>query len=400
MTDQRPLNILVISYWYPNRTNPTLGNFNEKFALAAAGYNKVSVIHVVADESMSAAEEWEEDVTTSVHVQRVYFKKGTSKNIFAKFSRSLRYLNYYRKALLKRNKQLGKMPDLVHVHVLFPAGIIALFMRWFYGIPYVVTEHWTGYLPGSYVHQSVYVRWLSRLAARKASKLLPVTHNLKDAMIGLGFRNSYEVVPNVFDVSDFYLPQTKEFRPKKQILHVSSLRDDHKNISGLLRAIHRLSGIRKDFELHIVGDGDASPHIKLAGELGLQDSFVRFSGEMSPTGIAAAMRDSDFFVLFSNYENLPCVIVEAFASGLPVISTRVGGISEHLDESKGILIGPKDEDALVHALNTMLDNHASYNKPELNKYAGEQFSYESVGRRLNTIYREVLGMKNNNNHPK
>jgi len=83
-----------------------------------------------------------------------------------------------------------------------------------------------------------------------------------------------------------------------------------------------------------------------------------------------------------------------------VISTRVGGISEHLDESKGILIGPKDEDALVHALNTMLDNHASYNKPELNKYAGEQFSYESVGRRLNTIYREVLGMKNNNNHPK
>jgi glycosyltransferase involved in cell wall biosynthesis len=395
MSDQRPLNILVISYWYPNRTNPTLGNFNEKFALAAAGYNKINVIHVVADENMQTSVEWEEEKTGAVQVQRIYFRKGTATNLLAKAYRSIRYLLLYRKALLKLKRDLGKMPDLVHVHVLFPAGIIAMLMRWFYGIPYVVTEHWTGYLPGSLVPQPFYVRWLSRLAAGKASILLPVTHNLREAMTALGFRNRYEVVPNVFDVSDFHLPGAKTDRPKKQILHISSLRDDHKNISGLLRAIHRLSGLRQDFELHIVGDGDATPHLQLAEKLGLLNRFVRFSGEMSPAEVAESMRLSDFFVLFSNYENLPCVIVEAFASGLPVISTRVGGISEHLDATKGMLIEPKDEQALVDALNVMLDKHGTYNKADLNRYAVEHFSYESVGAGLNAIYREVLGTQNN-----
>jgi glycosyltransferase involved in cell wall biosynthesis len=384
------LSVLLISGWYPNRTNPTLGNFNEKFARSTALYCKVDVIHVVADSGMDLPVECIDQESEGVHAHYVYFRKKYHEGVVDKVIKKLKYFWYYHKAFRRLVKENGQKPNLVHVHVLYPAGVFALFLKWFYRLPYVVTEHWTGYLPGSFVAQSRARMWLSRVVARNAALLLPVTENLKQAMQSLGFKSLYEVVPNVFDVRDFGLPEKTHTPTVQQILHVSSLRDDHKNISGLLRATKKLSELRQDFELHIVGDGDATPHLQLAEELGLLNRFVRFSGEMSPAEVAATMRSSDFFVLFSNYENLPCVIVEAFASGLPVISTKVGGISEHLDTTKGLLIQPGEEDALLQAMLYMIDHNKQYDKQMMHQYALDHFSYESVGKGLDTLYREVL----------
>jgi len=102
------------------------------------------------------------------------------------------------------------------------------------------------------------------------------------------------------------------------------------------------------------------------------------------------MEESDFLVLFSNYENLPCVIVEAFACGLPVISTDVGGIKEHLDNKKGLLIRKGNEDELYNALNKMLDNQNNYDKSTIRKYAVDNFSYEVVCKSFVELYKTAL----------
>jgi glycosyltransferase involved in cell wall biosynthesis len=102
------------------------------------------------------------------------------------------------------------------------------------------------------------------------------------------------------------------------------------------------------------------------------------------------MKESAFLLLFSNFENLPCVIVEAFAAGIPVVSTNVGGIKEHVDKSKGILINKGDEFALFEAINSMLDNKNSYIKSELADYAVANFSYNVVGKKYHDIYQKVL----------
>jgi glycosyltransferase involved in cell wall biosynthesis len=174
-----------------------------------------------------------------------------------------------------------------------------------------------------------------------------------------------------------------------RFLHVSTLKDEHKNISGILRSVKRLNEKRQDFEMLIVGDGDVTPHIKYAKELNVLN-VLKIEGGKSINEIARIMHDSDVFVLFSNYENLPCVISEAHCCGLPVISTDVGGIKEMIDDSNGLLIKPKDEDSLYRSMLYMLDNYINYNYLKIREDAISKYSYEKIGRRFFEIYNDIL----------
>jgi len=388
----KKLSVLILSSWYPARTNPTLGNFNEKFAEAAALFNKVTALHIAADENMSIATEYVQTENNGVDTRIVYFRKKHKEFWTDKVAKSYRFLKYYFTVYKQYKKQNGK-PDIVHLNILYPVGIIALLFKKIYGLPYVISENWTGYLPSNYIRQNFLVRITSRIIAKNAYALLPVSLDLKKAMLSHGFNNTYYIVPNVTDTKHFNLSESAKVDEKKIMLHVSSLKDEHKNITGILNVVKQLSIFRQDFELHIVGDGDAAPHKKYAEELNLLNKFVFFYEAMTPLQIAQIMKQSDFFVLFSNYENLPCVIVEALASGLPVVSSTAGGIPEHITEDKGILVEPKDEKAFFNACVKMLDNYSAYNKINLHRYAVDKFSYISVGQQLTDIYNVILKKK-------
>ena len=132
--------------------------------------------------------------------------------------------------------------------------------------------------------------------------------------------------------------------------------DAHKNISGMLRVTEKLSKVRNDFEVWFIGDGDPAPYIKTAKDLNIYKSFAFFDGAKTTSQVAEIMRNSHCFLLFSNYENLPCVMVEALASGIPIVSSTAGGIHEHITDNFGLLMKPSDEPALLIALNTAIDN--------------------------------------------
>ena len=95
-------------------------------------------------------------------------------------------------------------------------------------------------------------------------------------------------------------------------------------------------------------------------------------------------------MLFSNFENLPCVIVEAFASGVPVLSTSVGGIAEILSPERGILIPQGDEEALLRSMNQMLDHCQEYDRKAIREYAISTFSNEIIGNQIFEVYKEVM----------
>jgi glycosyltransferase involved in cell wall biosynthesis len=107
------------------------------------------------------------------------------------------------------------------------------------------------------------------------------------------------------------------------------------------------------------------------------------------------MRNADCFLLFSNYENLPCVMVEALASGIPVVSSTAGGIPEHITDKLGFLVKPLDEDGLLIALQQAVGKikAGSYDPAELNKYAVDNFSYEKIGERFFNLYHRILAQK-------
>jgi glycosyltransferase involved in cell wall biosynthesis len=167
------------------------------------------------------------------------------------------------------------------------------------------------------------------------------------------------------------------------------MKEEHKNISGIIRTIARLSAIRKDFHFTFAGDASGEQK-KLAGEMGLSSDEMIFTGEVDHYTVARLMKESDMLVMFSNIENLPCVILEAISCGVPVISTSVGGIHEWLTPGKGILVEPRDEDSLLKAIINIMDNTEQYNPDQLHQYAEDHFSNRVISEKLGAIYNSVV----------
>ena len=228
---------------------------------------------------------------------------------------------------------------------------------------------------------------MSSLAYKHAACACPVSHSLQGALQSLSFGNHYEVVPNVVDTTIF--TSKKEREVPFRFIHISTLYDDHKNVSGLLRSFAALLTHRKDVSLSIIGDGPAAAHIAHAKELGISNA-VDFHGEKTIEEIADAMQQHDAFVLFSNYENLPCVIIEAHACGLPVIATEVGGIPEQIHPKNGLLIKAKNEEQLREAMISLMDNYNDYNAELIRNEAISRYSYQEVGKQFTTLYQKLI----------
>lgn len=384
-------NILFLSGWYPSRVQPTLGNFVQKHAEAVALKCNVAALYVCSDAGCERMYELTESIISNVHTVNVYYKKVRhSIPLIAPLQKLLRSKKAYSIGLAAVRKKMPQI-DLVHHNIVYPSGIMALCLKKIKKLPYIITEHSTAYLPEKNIHAGGLQRLISRAIVRNASCVTPVSQDLQAAMQARGLKGKYEVVYNVVDTALFH-PAPAGHNGKIRFLHVSTLDDPHKNISGMLRAAALLARQRSDFECWFVGDGDTSPHIATAQQLNIYNHTAFFAGTKTTAEIADLMRSSGCFLLFSNYENLPVVIIEALASGLPVLSSAVGGIPEHITPGKGMLVAPRDEAALKEAMSSMLDaiRGNAYDPQQLSAYAHANFSYESISEKFYHLYSDIL----------
>ncbi len=125
-----------------------------------------------------------------------------------------------------------------------------------------------------------------------------------------------------------------------------------KGLFTLLEALARAG--RPDLRLTLIGDGPERAALEAeARRLGLAARFLGYRGQSE---VAEAMRAADALVLPSFAEGLPVVLMEAGASGLPVIATRLAGVEELVvDGGSGLIVPPGDADALAHAIDRLAD---------------------------------------------
>lgn len=376
------MNILHLLSWFPTPDDPTLGNFCVRM-IDALPEDCHSVILSVCDgkDLKHSFEVKELQGAHHTHVQ-IYIRPPKNKAL-----RKLKMLRMYQYGL-RYVRQRFFHPDLLHLHVAYPLGQLALLWHRIHGYPYVMTEHWTIYQPQN---KDVLVGPLKKKIvniANHASLVMPVSLDLQHCMEGHGIDNQFRVIYNLVNTDVFTVSQPQQ-RNKKHILHISTLRDEAKNFSGILRVVERLRQQRNDFELHVIHDYEAVEFKTFVKEHQLDDCVI-FHGKKTSAEVAEAFSDTDFFVLFSNFENLPCVIVEAFASGVPVLSTAVGGIAEILSPERGILIPSGDEDALLKAMHRMLDTCGEYDRQAIRDYAVNTFAAPIIGQQIAEAYNSVI----------
>lgn len=378
--------VLVLASWYPSRVKLHLGTFVQRQAEAAAQYVQMSSLFVISDPEIKNEFDIESKILNDVFTVNVYYKK--SKNIFRRAQRFFKAYSLGWKYILNNS---GK-PDIVHLNILWPAGIFAYYLKLFSGVKYIITENWTGYLDndGTYQRSSAMKKKFTKIIAGNAEMIMPVSRDLQNAMMAHGLGSRFNVVYNVVDTSVFHPPDSSHIERQFIFLHVSTTFDDQKNVSGILKAVKMLAGKRNDFELRIVSESNFSSHKITADELNILNKFVFFESSKEAQGVADEMRKADCFILFSNYENLPVVILEAMASGLPVISSAVGGVPEHISKEFGVLVQPRDSNGLYKAMEYMMENKEKYDSKKIREYAVENFEREVVGKKIYETYRKIF----------
>lgn len=168
--------------------------------------------------------------------------------------------------------------------------------------------------------------------------------------------------------------------------------DNHKGHKDLIDAIAVLDYRSINLTILIVGDGDQRKTMEdYARQKGLSDEVIRFLGYR--TDIPDLLSACDFFVLPSLSEGMPVSILEAMASGLPVIATKVGGIPELItDRHLGILIPPHSPVHIASAVLTIYNNmdlRLTMSK-EGKHHAITDFSFEHMINEYDDLYLSLL----------
>ena len=381
--------ILFISSWYPNRQDPTHGIFNRFFADAAALYNKVSVLHICSDEHLKTDYECVEARENNILTVTVYYKKvNSSLPFFSQLKRKNKVLKAFDLGFDMLAKKEGK-PDLIQLNVIMPMGIGAYHLSEKHGIPYVINENWSGYCEEDGNYKGFVQQFYTKKIVKKAKAIMPTSTYLKDAMLSHGLTGNYMVVPNVVNIHVFR-PEEQAKNEATNLIHISSLNDKEKNVSGLIRAFGNASQKNSALQLNIVGEGvDKEKYRALVKQLQLENK-IKFKGRLMGKDLVKEMNANDALIMFSNYETFCLVIIEAFACGKPVITSNAGAIKTYMKPELGIMVEKEKEDELTQAILEFTENAEKYDRHFIREFAVDNYSYEKVGEKLNEIYKLAL----------
>ena len=371
------MKVVFLARWYPHKYDPMFGLFVQRHAEAAALYNDITVIYVHPDENAQHRYDMERTEENGVDTIRIYYKKQ------GRISSAWRYF----RSCVKGLKLAGKT-DLIHVHVLTRMGFIAHWQKNLNGTPYIITEHWSRYLPGN-EFGGPWRKWWTQRIVRRAAMVTTASQVLAEAMQSHGLKNRrYELLPNVVDTDLFKpIPHHNEV-PK--IVHVSCFEDKSKNISGLLEAFKLMKDQGVAYQAVLIGEGMDLKAMKLrANDLGLTDQ-VRFTGLLQGQNLVDELATGDFFVLPSHYETGGIVLLEAMACGLPVVATQVGALPEIVNGQNGLLVPAGDIVALAEAMERCCHTYDNYNAEALRNQVMERYGKEKVGKLLDAWYRSVI----------
>jgi glycosyltransferase involved in cell wall biosynthesis len=199
-----------------------------------------------------------------------------------------------------------------------------------------------------------------------------------------------EILPNIVDLDRFH-PASNELKRGARLLVARNLEPIYDNATAI-RALALVRLVRRDATMTIAGSGPEEAALtRLAAELELGDA-VRFAGRLNRDEMAALYREADVLVNPSIVDNMPNSVLEALASGVPVVSTRVGGVPYIVEDGASALLVPsQDAQAMAAAICRLLDNPCLADSLiAAGRAQVSQYSWARVSEVLADIYRRSL----------
>ena len=382
-------NILLVASWLPNRTDEYTGDFILRHTFAIEPFANLKVLYIGKDDQLKNKKiDVQRQQENGVDVIRIYYAEFHSFiqpiNQIVSF---VRYFEAFFRALKILKNENFKI-ELVHCNVLFKSGLIGWWLKSFQNIPYIITEHWSIFMPedGFYEKQNFLFKFIAKKIANNANEILPVSNSLKKALINHGLQpKKYEVVPNVVDTS-VYFYHTKMAASNFKFFHISSLLPS-KNVEKLIRSFLEVKKKYSQVELHIIG---GEPNELSLFEKYFHDSAIKFYGIIPYQKIPELLKEADCFVLFSQFETFSCVVSESLCMGIPCISSKIGGPVDLINSTNGCLVESENENQLAETMKWMIENQNFFDRRKIAEAASARYSYNAVGKQFAAIYEEII----------
>ena len=378
--------ILYLPSWFPTRRDPYPGDFIKRHAEAASLYNRITVFYTAIDKNIKEPLLVEEKVTENFIIYIYYYP--SIKGILSPVINGVKRFSALRKMY---NKIFAdSSPDLVHVHVAYPAGLFALYLKKRKGLEYVISEHDGIYMPGydNYHVPGKFEKKMVPVIYKNAKKIHAVSKSLGNALVDLKLANTKPIViPNVVN-TDVFQYREKERSNIFRFIHISSL-INQKNPEGMLMAISLVKKERSDLVLKIIGPAKEK-FKKMVKDLSLEKEVV-FMGEIPYADVAKEIGNSDAMIHFTRYETFGCVIAESLCCGVPVIVSDLDVARELVtDGVSGLLVEENKVNDLAEKILFFMKTEFKINSQKIATENQEKFKYDRVGKMFDDLYRSVI----------
>ncbi len=303
-------------------------------------------------------------------------------------------LIYYSKQVIERSK-----PDLIHCFFTLPSGSFGLYCKKIYKIPYLVSALGAdvpGFNIGDWRLDTYHslTKLISKSIWNNSSYIVANSKSLQETCERFSPNHNIKVITNGVDTEIFYPPQNKDFSNIKEvnILFVSRLMLQ-KGVGTLIKTINILKERKIDnFKLTIVGEGHLkSMMFALIDEYNLKEK-VSFLGWKDLEELPDIYRSADIFILPSVMEGMSSVVLQAMASGLPIVASRVKGFEEILEENiNGLFAECGNENDFADQLEKLIKSPELREKMSKNSIKkSKQFSWETIARQYLELYEKSL----------
>jgi teichuronic acid biosynthesis glycosyltransferase TuaC len=384
------MHILVLPAWFPEPGRPEQARFfvDQARALVEAGH-EVGVIYP-ALRRLADSQPWRRPFAISQRCQDelpvlqshgIHVPRGGVLNPCLLAQQALRlYLRY--------RAQHGR-PDVIHAQCSMWSAWGAALIAARHAVPFVVTEHWSGFLEQP-LHG--WRRAAVRFGLSRASAVLAVSRALANVLRPLNRGRAVEVLPNMVDLAQFLPQQRTAAASGMRVLCLGNL-IRRKRFDLAIDAFARAFGADPSCQLEIGGEGPEAPELRARAHASGLGARVVFLGALSRSEVAAVLQRADLLVSSSDSETFGVVLIEALASGVPVIATRSGGPDDIVTPEVGYLSMPGDVAGLADAMraarlrwNIEGPNWGGHCR----EYATRRYGSVEFARRLGQILRRAI----------
>jgi glycosyltransferase involved in cell wall biosynthesis len=319
-----------------------------------------------------------ESAEHGIYIHRIGWRKARFVGVLIFWTKIIRILRNIR-------------PDIIHIQGI-SMGMPGLMAKVILKKPILVWGRGT-----DVYHPNLIMSILSKQIICYADIVVALSEDMKKEMQKTCMRN-ITVIPNGINLDRYenickdMVREKLHFKTcEKLILFIGSLRTE-KGLKYLIDAMDLIRGKNRSCRLIIVGEGSEERILKkMVKNLNLSN-YVYFIGQIPNEMVPCYMAASDVFVLPSLYEGLPNVILEAMASGLPIVATKVGALPEILiDGVNGFLIEPENSRQIYEKVSLLLeDQELRVIISKNNRENAKKYSWDNIIKKIEDAYQNCL----------